>query len=87
MDEGMKIITEAFSRYLIGFSLSKAVLEDYAKVVARLENIPEQEVIDRVKKRSDEIFEDAKAKQIQQTEELKRKDSESNNAMTVNDAT
>lgn len=72
MAEKMDVVTQAFSRFLTGFSLSKAMLEDYAKVVAKLENIPEQDVLDRIRKRSDEIFEEVKAKQIQQTEELKQ---------------
>lgn len=70
MADKMDVIGQAFSRYLTGFSLSKAILEDYARVVAKLENIPEQEITDRIRKRSNEIFEEVKAKQIQQTEEL-----------------
>ena len=68
MAEKMDVLTQAFSRFLTGFCLSKAILEDYAKVVAKLENVPEQEITNRVKKRCDEIFEEVKAKQIQETE-------------------
>ena len=68
MAEKMDVVTKAFSRFLTGFCLSKAMHEDYARVVAKLENVPEQEVIDRVRKRSDEIFEEVKAKQLQETE-------------------
>jgi Tat protein secretion system quality control protein TatD with DNase activity len=68
MAETMDVVAKAFSRFLTGFSLSKAMLEDYAKVVAKLENVPEQEVIDRIKKRSDEIFEEVKAKQLEETQ-------------------
>jgi hypothetical protein len=69
MADKMDVITKSFSRFLTGFSLSKAMLEDYARVIAKLENVPEQEVIDRVRKRSDEIFEEVKAQQIKETEE------------------
>lgn len=68
MAEKIDVITKAFSRYLTGFTLSKAILEDYAKVVAKLENVPEQEVTDRVRKRADEIFEEIKAKQLAETQ-------------------
>lgn len=67
MADKMDVVTKAFSRFLTGFSLSKAMLEDYARVVAKLENVPEQEIIDRVRKRSDEIFEEVKAKQLEET--------------------
>jgi len=73
MAKTMDVLSQAFSRFLTGFSLSKAILEDYAKVIANLENIPEQEVNDRVMKRCNEIFEEVKEKQIQQTEEAKTK--------------
>jgi hypothetical protein len=68
MKEKQDIIAESFSRFLTGFSLSKAILEDYARVVAKLENVAEQEVIDRVRKRNEEIFEEIKAKQLKDTE-------------------
>lgn len=67
MAEKDDILVKAFSRFLTGFCLSKAILEDYAKVIAKLENVPEQEIIDRVKKRNDEIFEEVKAEQIEET--------------------
>lgn len=72
MAETMDVLSQAFSRFLTGFSLSKAILEDYVKVIAKLENIPEQEIKDRVMKRCNDIFEEVKAKQIQETEELKK---------------
>ncbi len=53
-------LSKQMSRFLTGFSLSKAILEDYAKVVAKLEGTTEQEVKDRINKRSAEIFEEAK---------------------------
>lgn len=70
-----EVLAKMFARFLTGFSLSKAMLEDYAKVVSKLENIPEQEIIDRVQKRNVEIFEEIKASQKQETEgALKPKD-------------
>lgn len=65
------ILSKAFSRHLTGFTLSKAILEDYARVVAKLESVPEQEIKDRVRKRSDELFEEIKAEQIEETEAAK----------------
>lgn len=53
-------ISKQMSRFLTGFSLSKAILEDYSKVVAKLEGVTEQEVKDRINKRSAELFEEAK---------------------------
>ena len=41
MKEKNDIINESFSRFLTGFCLSKAILEDYARVVAKLENVQE----------------------------------------------
>lgn len=69
MAEKMDVIADALSRYLTGFALSRALLEDYTKVVAKLENIPEQEVKDRVEKRANEIYREALDKQQQQTKE------------------
>ena len=69
MAEKIDVLAEAFSRYLTGFALSKAILEDYVKVVAKLESLPEQEVKDRVWKRCNEIFEEVKEKQNKQTQE------------------
>jgi hypothetical protein len=66
MSEKTDIIADAFSKYLTGFALSKAILEDYIKVVAKLENVPEQEVKDRVWKRTDEIYQEVLAKQKEQ---------------------
>jgi hypothetical protein len=67
MAEKKDIIAESFGRFLTGFTLSKAILEDYARVIAKLENVSEQDVIDRVRKRSNEIFEEIKAKQLEES--------------------
>lgn len=53
-------IAKHLSKFLTGHSLSKAILEDYCKVVAKLEGITEQQVSERVIKRSDELFNEAK---------------------------
>ena len=58
-----KMLADVMSKFLTGYALSKALLEDYAKVVAKLEGITEQEVKDRVQKRMQEIFEEATPKQ------------------------
>lgn len=64
----MDILSKIFGRFLSGYSLSKAILEDYAKVIAKLENVTEQEIINRVQKRNSEIFEQVKA-EIQKDKE------------------
>jgi hypothetical protein len=69
MAEKMDVLAATFSRYLTGFALSKALLEDYVKVVAKLENVPEAEVKDRVWKRTDEIFKETLEKQRNETAE------------------
>jgi hypothetical protein len=66
--EKQDVLVQAFGRFLTGFTLSKAILEDYAKVIAKIEGVSEQEVIDRVQKRNNEIFEEIKAKQEAETE-------------------
>lgn len=65
----MDVMQESFSRYLAGFSLSKAIFEDYVKVIAKFENVPEEEVKERILKRNEEIFEEAKAKIESKTQE------------------
>lgn len=62
------IISEAFSRYLTGFALSKALAEDYARVISKIENVSEGEVKDRVWKRCQEVFDEALDKQRAQIE-------------------
>lgn len=70
--EKMDVIGEAFSRYLTGFALSKAILEDYTKVVAKLEGVGEEEVKNRVWQRANEIYKDTVEKQRSQIEETKQ---------------
>jgi hypothetical protein len=56
-------ISKHFSRYLTAFCTSKAMLEDYAKVVSKLEGVNEQQVKERVEKRAKEIAEEIKQEQ------------------------
>lgn len=56
------LMTEHFSRYMTAYCMSKAILEDYSKVVAKLENIEIEEVKERVTKRTNEIFKEQKEK-------------------------
>ena len=60
MNENEKVLANYMSRFMTGFSLSKAILEDYAKVIAKIEGSSEEEVKKRVQKRSEEIFLEAK---------------------------
>jgi hypothetical protein len=50
-----------FSKYGTAFCLTKALLEDYVKVVARLENCAPEQIQDRIDNRSAELFEEIKA--------------------------
>jgi len=45
---------------MTGFCRSKAILEDYSRVVAKLEGISEEVVKDRIEKRTNELFEEIK---------------------------
>lgn len=60
MDKKQGVIGKQFSRYLTGFCLSKAILEDYSKVIAKIEGIDAQQVKDRIDKRTKELFEEIK---------------------------
>ena len=73
MAETKDVLADIVGRFLTGYALSKALLEDYARVIAKLENVPEQEVKDRVWKRCNEIFEEVKEKQKMQSEEALNK--------------
>lgn len=53
-------LSKQISRYLSGFCRSKAILEDYARVVAKIENTTEETVRDRIEKRTVELFEEIK---------------------------
>jgi hypothetical protein len=53
------------SRFLTGFCRSKAIMEDYARVIAKLEGTSEDQVRDRIEKRTKEIFDEIK-KETQQ---------------------
>jgi ABC-type transporter MlaC component len=59
------ILSKQFSRYMTGFCRSKAIMEDYARVIAKLEGTTEEVVKERIEKRTQEIFDEIK-KEIQQ---------------------
>jgi hypothetical protein len=59
------ILSKQFSRYLTGFCRSKAILEDYARVISKLEGTTEEVVKERIEKRTGELFEEIK-KETQQ---------------------
>jgi hypothetical protein len=58
MDE----LTEMFSKYLTGWAMSKAILEDYIETVAKLENSTPEIVKERIMKKTELFFEQGKAK-------------------------
>jgi len=53
-------MSKQLSRFLTGFTLSKAILEDYARVIAKIEGTTEQQIKDRIYKRSAELIEEVK---------------------------
>jgi len=53
-------LSKHLAKLLTGFTLSKAILEDYAKVIAKIEGSTEQQIKDRIHKRSADLFEEAK---------------------------
>lgn len=44
-----------FGRFFSGYCLSNAILEDYSKVVAKIEGVSQDVVKERIKKRAKEI--------------------------------
>lgn len=67
MDNTSEQLTKHISRFMTGFCRSKAILEDYSRVVAKLEGISEELVKDRIEKRTSELFEEIK----KETEQFK----------------
>jgi hypothetical protein len=65
--EKVSALDEVVRHSMTGFALGKAILEDYAKVVAKLESISEEEVKARVRKRTDEIFRETAGKIYEQS--------------------
>ena len=55
-------LASMFSKYLTGFAVSKALLEDYSRVIAKIEGVDPSVVNKRVADRANEIFEDVKLK-------------------------
>lgn len=59
-NETLDAVTLQFSRYLTGWALSKAILEDYSSVISKLENVHPEEVKKRVMEKTKEYFNEAK---------------------------
>lgn len=55
-------LTKMFSRYLTGWAMSKAILEDYSEVIAKIESTTPELVKERIMKKTQEYFDDAKLK-------------------------
>lgn len=55
-------LTKMFSRYLTGWAMSKAILEDYSEVIAKIESTTPELVKDRIMKKTQEFFDQAKLK-------------------------
>jgi hypothetical protein len=53
-------LSKQFARYMTGFCRSKAILEDYARVIAKLEGTNEELVKERIEKRTTELFDEIK---------------------------
>jgi len=73
MSEANDILAKTFSRYLRGYALSKAIFEDYVKVVAELLQKPEDEIRSRIETRTKEIFNEVIEEQRADTEQWKQK--------------
>jgi len=54
------VLTNYMAKFLTGFAMSKAILEDYAKMASKIEGVTEKEIKERVGKRAEEIFQEAK---------------------------
>ncbi len=53
-------LSEQFARYLTGWAMSKAILEDYCEAVSKIENVPQAEIKERILKKTEEYFNNAK---------------------------
>lgn len=53
-------LSKMFSRYLTGWAMSKAILEDYSEVIARIESTTPEVVKDRIWKKTQEYFDQGK---------------------------
>ena len=55
-------LTKMFSRYLTGWAMSKAILDDYCEVISKIESTTPELVKDRIMKKTQKYFDDAKIK-------------------------
>lgn len=55
-------LTKMFSRYLTGWAMSKAILEDYSEVIAKIESTTPELVKERILKKTQVYFDEAKLK-------------------------
>ena len=69
--EKKDVLNKGFGSFITGFVLSKAILEDYAKVMATLTEASEEEITTRVRTRADELFKVFKDELNQAVEEIK----------------
>lgn len=53
-------LTKMFSRYLTGWAMSKAILEDYSEVIAKIESTSPEIVKNRILKKTQEYFDQVK---------------------------
>ncbi|AVF49401.1 hypothetical protein OZ664_20045 [Elizabethkingia sp. HX WHF] len=53
-------LTAQFSRYLTGWAMSKAILDDYCEVISKLENISPEIVRERIMAKTQGYFDQAK---------------------------
>jgi len=66
------LLQEYYGRYMTGYTMSKAILEDYAEVVAKLEGTTVETVKERVEKRSQDIHAEVQTILKKMSEELDR---------------
>jgi hypothetical protein len=59
-NENKSELKKYWGSFMTGFAMSKAILEDYAKVISKIEGVEEKEVQERIIKRTREIFTETK---------------------------
>jgi uncharacterized ubiquitin-like protein YukD len=54
------VMSKSFDLYLTGWAVSKAILEDYSEVIAKIESTSPELVKDRIMKKAQVFFDEAR---------------------------
>lgn len=57
--DNFEILSNQFARYLTGWAMSKAILDDYCETVSKIENKSVEEVRERILKKTQQYFDEA----------------------------